>query len=684
MPRRLTKGLVTNKRRQAFLLRLPVFSNLTPAETAELADLMYEIHYTPGECIVAEGDLVDSVYIIAKGKAEVSTVKKTKRRLMKGKQQKIPIAILSSGESIGLNDTGFFSATGSRTATVTAMTDVNVLGLNISDLHQFFKSHPTLQTQMSAFATELLIIKLIKQSLPFSRVSNERLHWLAKHVEEISLSAGSIVFEQGSQGDRSYLIRSGQVEIFVKNDDGSEHHLALLKSPTLFGEATLITHSPRNATARVVADSELLVLEHRYLTELLETENNVGQMLMTLMVDRSKPVQNPHVIAHHRDTADGQKVVILKNPDNGKYFKLSVEGWFIWKRLNGRETMQEITLALADKFDIFAPDVVAALVSKLAKAGFIINVELQKDKGLSGYPFWTRSLMRLQQLLELRIVIGDADKWISSFYQKGGYLLFTRIFELLLACLAIGGFIACILATPHALHVFKSIPHSWVIFLLIAPFTVLSVALHELGHALATKSFGYEVHYMGVGWNGLRPVAFTDTSDMWLSSKRWPRIAVNLAGVFTDVLVAGSASILFFIISNPFVQGLLWLFAIFTYINAFRMLSPLQDLDGYYVLMDLLERPHLRQSSAVWLVKEFPKSWRNRKKMRNYFPEIFYWLSCIVFLILLTLITLLLQTFVFKLLGFKGGPFMALLLPLTIVLLTSLGVISEIRRQSED
>ncbi len=47
---------------------------------------------------------------------------------------------------------------------------------------------------------------------------------------------------------------------------------------------------------------------------------------------------------------------------------------------------------------------------------------------------------------------------------------------------------------------------------------------------LMTKYYGHEVHYMGVGWYWLRPVAFTDTSDMWLSTKK-PRVMVNLAGI---------------------------------------------------------------------------------------------------------------------------------------------------------
>lgn len=684
MSERLSNSLINITQRQALIRALPVFSVLTPSEREELAQLMYEMRYETGEAIVLEDGLIDSVFIIVSGQAEVSRqyIKRTKIRKKIKKIIKTPLATIGDGDAIGLNDTGFFSSTGKRTATVTATSDVHLLVIDLKDLHRFLSSHAELQTEMQATAGQLLRINLIKQSLPFNRLSHERLQWLANQVEEMSIPAGTMIFKEGEVGDRCYLIRSGQVEVYNKNEDGTERHLAILKSPTLFGEATLITNSPRNASARAVENCELLALKHEFLSELIESESNVAHMLMTLMVDRSRPSQNPHVITHRRTTPDGQEIVILKNPDNGNYFKLSEEGWFIWEQLNGKQTMQDITLALADKFDIFAPDVVAALVSKLAKTGFIENVEVEKED-LSSNPLWVRAMIRMRRILEAQIAIGDADKWLTSFYRRFAYVIFTPVGKLLIAFFAIAGMIACGYSTSHVIQIYKTIPDSWVLFVLLVPFTILSVALHELGHALATKSFGYEVHYMGVGWYWMSPVAFTDTSDMWLST-RWPRTAVNLAGICTDILTAGISSLLIFVIHNPYVQGFLWIFAIYTYINAFRMLSPLQELDGYYVLMDLLERPHLRQSSVIWLVKDFSKTWRNPRLIKKYLPEILYWLACIVFLILVSLLTIFVQSFIFKILGFKpANPIMGLMLPFIVVIVSSLGIIADIRK-SED
>jgi putative peptide zinc metalloprotease protein len=673
-------------KRQLFIKNLPCFSMLTDRECSELAGLLTEVKCAPGSIIVAENAPVDSVYIIAAGQTEINHESIIKRRKLIKKMTQVvlvPVGLQTVGDTIGLNDTGFFSLTGKRTATIIAVTDVLLLRLDIKQLHDFLARHSHLKPEMLATTKQMLRMRLIKQSLAFSRLSHERLQWLADKVEEETVLAGTCIFQEGDQGDKCYLICNGAVEIISKNEDGTEHQLAVLRSPTLFGEATLIAHEPRNATAHVLEDCELLVLKHHYLSELIESERNTANTFMSLMVDRSRPLKNPNIIDHQRTTPDQQLIVILKNPANGSYFKLSEEGWYIWQQMNGKQTMREITLALAEKFNVFAPDIVAALISKLAKAGFVVNVETQTQSVLALQPRWVRTMLKIRRVLESRVAFGDADKWITMLYQRGAYLLFTRCGKIILFTLICLGLFTFGFTTSYVITLFRTIHDSWILLICLIPATLFSVALHELGHALATKAFGYEVHYMGIGWYWLGPVAFTDTSDMWLST-RGPRIFVNLAGVYTDLLVGGIAAMLILLMPSAHLQAFLWLFALFTYISAFRMLNPLQELDGYYALMDAFDRPRLRQAAVLWLVKGFPKAVRKPKLFKQHIPEICYWLACITFIILVSLITLLLQSFIFKILGFKpANLLMSLLLPIIVAAFSCLGIIADVRSQAD-
>lgn len=672
----LSKDTVSLTKRQDLIKAFPCFAGLTPVQSSELAALMREMHYVAREQIVAENELVDSIYIIVSGEAEV-----TRETTQRKKIVQVPVAALREGEGIGLNDTGFYSTTGKRTATVTTVTEMLVLRLDLKDLYAFLKKN-NLELSMYAASMQMLRMRFIKQSLPFAKLSHERLQWLADRVEDLIVPAGEIIFNQGDQGDTCYLIRSGQVEIIIKQE-GEDRRLALLKPPVLFGEATLITHTPRNATARAVEDCELLILRHAHLSELLESEDDVTHMFMTLMVDRSRPIRNANVSVHHRTTVDGQEVTILKNPDSGTYFKLSAEGYFVWQQLDGKQTMQDITLDLAEKFNVFAPDVVAALISKLNKTGFLTNLEINDDTKLSTRPLWVRAMVSVRRVLEARVAFGDADKWVTRQYDRYIKYLFSKVGKLILAVLAITGFIAFIFYTPNVL-LFFSVEHaSLLLVLALIPLSMVEVILHELGHAFAVKAFGREVHYIGVGWYWFGPIAFTDTSDIWLSTRK-PRMIVNLAGIYVDILVAGLCALLILIIPNPYIQSVLWLFALYTYIGGFRMLSPLQEMDGYYVLMDWVEKNRLRQAAVIWLVKVFPKSLRHPHLFKEHWPEVSYWLACLVYLILVTILTLTVQTFVFAVLGIHSNPYVSLVLPLFVVAFSSLSIIADIRNQAEE
>lgn len=110
------------------------FSVLSNEELDLLVDLFMEKRVSAGETIVKEGDLVDSIYLIVSGTADVRHVRAPKR----GKRLKIQsVATLEPGSSIGLSATGFYSLSGIRTATVVAKTDMVLLYLSVAAFRGF-------------------------------------------------------------------------------------------------------------------------------------------------------------------------------------------------------------------------------------------------------------------------------------------------------------------------------------------------------------------------------------------------------------------------------------------------------------------------------------------------------------------------------------------------------------------
>ena len=114
----------------------PLFSQLTDSEAEELASLMSERKVVTGETIVKEGEPVDSFYLIASGTADVKVA-----TYVDNKRETKSVTTMGMGEAIGLNETGFYSLSGKRTATVVALTDMVLYRLNLAAFHGFALAH---------------------------------------------------------------------------------------------------------------------------------------------------------------------------------------------------------------------------------------------------------------------------------------------------------------------------------------------------------------------------------------------------------------------------------------------------------------------------------------------------------------------------------------------------------------
>jgi MFS family permease len=90
----------------------------------------------------------------------------------------------------------------------------------------------------------------------FAPLPAPTLEQLASSLERVGLGAGEVVFRQGDQGDRFYIVDSGEVEIEI---DGREANV--LGPGESFGEIALLRDIPRTATARARTSSELYALE---------------------------------------------------------------------------------------------------------------------------------------------------------------------------------------------------------------------------------------------------------------------------------------------------------------------------------------------------------------------------------------------------------------------------------------
>jgi CRP/FNR family cyclic AMP-dependent transcriptional regulator len=93
----------------------------------------------------------------------------------------------------------------------------------------------------------------------FGRLDEDDRIALAKVIDELSLTSGHTLFQTGDPGDALYVIKSGEIELFIKDTAGQKIVLTTAQQGDMFGELAMLDSGPRTATALALTDSEVLM-----------------------------------------------------------------------------------------------------------------------------------------------------------------------------------------------------------------------------------------------------------------------------------------------------------------------------------------------------------------------------------------------------------------------------------------
>ena len=76
--------------------------------------------------------------------------------------------------------------------------------------------------------------------------------------ETVRLTAGSVLFEQGSMGDLIYVVGEGELDLVRELTGGGEELLRVATAGDYFGEIGTLFGLPRSATVRARSDAEVI------------------------------------------------------------------------------------------------------------------------------------------------------------------------------------------------------------------------------------------------------------------------------------------------------------------------------------------------------------------------------------------------------------------------------------------
>jgi CRP-like cAMP-binding protein len=126
----------------------------------------------------------------------------------------------------------------------------------------------------------------LKQFALFRSTPETDLQALARVLKVRRYGPGEMVFQRGDPGDAMYLIRAGQVRIFIRDTDDNEVTFRFYGPGQIIGEFALIDDQPRSASADAYDLAQLLILEKPDFLQLLRDHPMIGIEMMRSLAER--------------------------------------------------------------------------------------------------------------------------------------------------------------------------------------------------------------------------------------------------------------------------------------------------------------------------------------------------------------------------------------------------------------
>jgi putative peptide zinc metalloprotease protein len=338
------------------------------------------------------------------------------------------------------------------------------------------------------------------------------------------------------------------------------------------------------------------------------------------MPTEERPRAVDGIEAAHQTTRGGEPYVVIHNPATHTYLKLEPEEFELLPLMDGSRTVKELVIIYYQRHEVLALPRIAGLVQLLKNHLFLTELPLDAYAELGSRLRGTDAQGLLARIgrgfLQTSIPLPGLDGTVGRIYRAGAWVFFTRpafLAGAVLGIVSIGLFIYELEVLRYPLFKFGGSYLQG--FLLLMLLDLVTISVHELGHAVAMKHAGRWVRRSGLMLYYGMPCAYVDTTDIWMAPRR-ERLIVSFAGPWTGVWLGAACTIAVLLLPPGSLAGAFFFSWAFVALldNLFNF-CPLLELDGYYLLVDLVEKPMLRARSFAFVRGELWRKLWTREKL---------------------------------------------------------------------
>lgn len=310
----------------------------------------------------------------------------------------------------------------------------------------------------------------------------------------------------------------------------------------------------------------------------------------------------------------GDGYVMIANPRDLLHYRLAASDLGLLQMMDGTRTVKEIVIERFEGSGEMELSTVIDLVRSLYRGNFLeqryVDVPSMVTRAMD--PVTERRRKARQFGRTLSIEWEGAHRLVKWLYDHGLKWVFRPAVLVVLIAAAVVGLFFFVDLVRH--QRFSIAGRSLAIgFIVLIVLDYLMVFCHELGHAVVIVHNGRRIRSAGFQIYFGSPAFFVESSDGLMMDRR-QQIIESFAGPFAQLVLAGIASIIAWSFPAWILSETMYKFAVLNYLVVIMNLIPLLELDGYYILADLIEVPDLRERSLVFMRRDLFHKLRARER----------------------------------------------------------------------
>lgn len=122
------------------------------------------------------------------------------------------------------------------------------------------------------------------KSIPlFEALSNRAMHTIEQNLSKRHFTQGEVLFREGDPGEVLYIVKSGQVRIYVSGSNYETSVILFVRPGDIFGELAIVDGLPRSASATALKDTIVFTIQRHIFRALMRQYPQLALNFMKLL-----------------------------------------------------------------------------------------------------------------------------------------------------------------------------------------------------------------------------------------------------------------------------------------------------------------------------------------------------------------------------------------------------------------